>query len=71
MAKESKSSRWPVIGIVVAIIGIGIPIVWDIFKTQTVLSLDLVSKSALVSKAEDVDGLKILFKDQIVENLTR
>lgn len=68
---ESSALRWTVIGTIIAVIGIGVPIVWDLYKTRNALQLELVNKSAVFSQSEKIDGLKILFRDLPVENLTR
>lgn len=71
MSEKSSTSGWVIASLIVALLGIGVPIIWDIYKSKSLLELDLISKSAVVSRSENIDGLKILFRDQPVQNLTR
>ena len=61
----------PVVGLVVAILGIGTPILWDWFQSRRSLEVRIVSYISLLETDPIVDGVVVSYKGNQIDNLTK
>ncbi|MGI2195741.1 hypothetical protein ACRN91_09080 [Shewanella baltica] len=59
------------ISLIVAILGVVVPIGWDYYSSQKGISLTLMSQSQIISANTNVDGLEISYKGTRLSSLTR
>jgi hypothetical protein len=59
-----KKSIFPILGIFVAVVGIGVPILWDMLRYKQALELQIVSSISLLEKDPIMDKLEIRYKDK-------
>ncbi|MDD2776379.1 MAG: hypothetical protein PHU06_10515 [Gallionella sp.] len=57
--------------ILLAGLGIVVPIVWDYYKTTSAIELVLTGKSTIISKPEKMNGLVITYDGESLEELSR
>ena len=60
-----------IFGIVVAIVGIIVPIAWDHYKSRSALELQHLATITLVEKTEGLDKLKILYDGRPITSVSR
>lgn len=58
-------------GILIGLLGIFGPIIWDYYKTNTAIELRVVGKSTIVSKPEKMDGLVISYSGEVLNELSK
>lgn len=60
-----------VTGILVGILGVVGPIVWDYYKTKSEIELRVIGKSVIISKPEKMDGLIITYDGEALDELSK
>lgn len=60
-----------VLGLLLTAVGVISPILWDIYKGRTELTLLRLGSSAIVERKEDVQELRVLYDNKPVESVTR
>ncbi len=66
-----KKSIFPILGILVAIIGIGAPILWDTLRSKQSLEIQIVSSISLLENDPIMDKLEIRYEDKKIQDLTK
>lgn len=59
------------LGVVIGILGIVGPIAWDYYKTKSEIELQLIEQSPIVEKTRKLDGLKITYAGEVIDELSR
>jgi hypothetical protein len=68
---KSTPSRWPIVlGLVLATLGILVPIAWDLIKTKSALQLVYLGETTLVSKSEGLNKLRLIYEGKELRSIT-
>jgi len=62
---------WGVLGVVVGVLGVAGPILWDYYKTRDELQLLVADQSVIFDKSKKIPGLEISYAGQPVDELFR
>lgn len=68
---KSKFGTITFISLLVAMLGVVVPIVWDYYSGRKGVSLTLISHSQVISSSNAVDGLEISYKGTKLSSLSR
>lgn len=70
--KLPLAGRYAILGLVVAVLGIVTPIVWDLSKGKSkLLELKQLEEVVIIQKQDDIQKLKIFYDTEELANLTR
>lgn len=68
---KNKFGAITFVSLVVAILGVVVPIAWDYYSSQKGVSLTLMSQSQIISASTGVEGLEISYKGTRLSSLSR
>jgi len=60
-----------ILSIVIAVIGIIAPILWDNYKTKTGIELQLLAKTTIVEKDTELEKLQIYYENKPIANVSK
>lgn len=60
-----------ILGLLIATIGIIMPIIWDYYKTRSAIELQYLSSTSLIKVGQTIDNLTVLYNSKKISNLTR
>jgi hypothetical protein len=69
--KPRSLSVVTILGLVIAAIGIVVPIIWDQYKTKVALELRQLSNSVVISHPQELDKLQLIYAGNQVQSLSR
>ncbi|ODC03193.1 hypothetical protein BFW38_06185 [Terasakiispira papahanaumokuakeensis] len=71
MAGNKKGLSLTVVGLIVAIVGVLAPIIWDLWSSSAEVTLTTAHTVTIVEKKTDVENLVILYDDQKINTLSK
>lgn len=71
MAVNKKGLSLTVVGLIVAIVGVLAPIIWDLWSSSAEVTLTTAHTVTIVEKKTDVENLVILYDDQKINTLSK
>jgi hypothetical protein len=69
--KRPRSDLIAIVGILLALVGIVFPIIWDRYRARSSLELQFISLTTLVEKSDQLDKLSIIYNGENLNQISR